>query len=1387
MPSNDTGFTSVIDRLVARARRTPDAPLLRFYDNRGRVEASYTHGEAVAAMRSMSGFLRTRCGLSPGDTALLVYPPSLDFAIALLGCMHAGVVPAPVYPPNPFKLEEGADTFEPISRNCGARVALTNRLYARSRRVGRVRSFVSGRSKTGEQLEWISTDKVKPGRFAPAPGPAVGPGSLALLQYTSGSTSAPKGVMITHGNLLHQLDLNRDRLGMGPDSRMVSWVPQYHDFGLISGILSVTAGNGEFTMFSPLAFIEKPSLWFELITRHRATHVASPDFGYALAARKTTPEQRAGYDLSQVKVAMSAAEPVRASTIDRFADAFAVSGFRAEAFNPAYGLAEHTVGVTVGGTGRLRVDRAALAQGRVVEAGPGAEALALMGCGRADAGVVVAIVDPDDGTRQPEGRVGEIWCDSPSKAAGYFGQPELSLETFEARIEGEAGRGWLRTGDMGFLHQGELYICGRLKDMLILQGRNLYPQDVEDAARSAHPSIRPGGLAAFVLEHIGDDASDELVLYVELRSGRPTPEAGKDVVAAVQKAVRATCDVGCKTIVLGSRGLVRKTTSGKVKRRACKQAWQDGDRSAVWQVERFDAPASEAEPMPGLYDAPSADEDLGSLEAAIRRAAAELLDLPAPSHIDPSRPLFTQGLSSVLAVDLCARIGEIIGRSVPVAALFQNPSVEKLAAALADGNELGLDGDEVHDPLLELAEGARVIVVGGGPAGVTVARELIAKGLEVQLLEGEAEVGGKVVDVEIDSKRYELGQILFFTGYTRTLDRVSELDVPLAPGRLNNHVLTADGGVIPIPVDETSAWAEAALEAVGYRPDQADGLEDIPPELMVPLPEWMKAHDLPPMPPGVADLWTGFGYGRIDDDVPAFYLATILNVLVNNGIHVATLGGRNADLWQAEVDRLLEGDRFSLRTGVWVQGVESDADGARVTLADGQVLEADAVVVAVPPDVARQVLPSTHPAAELLGRFRTFEYVVTLADIEAPDWPQHAVLPHNLGPDRIGHMMDFQRPYGADGLFILSQSGRDAGGEVIDDATLDARLRADVEGAGGTLRGVPYRRRWTYFPHLDSADLKRGVMRDLYACRGRGRIVLAGSYFGMETLEHTVASSERLVRRRVAIDKAGAEIEAVLMDPVFGPAARIARDADAPVDRLEFGPWTVRPALPSDDVEIDRLDQEEYGWLGEDAVEGIDSIRHQIALLNGGDDAWLWVLERDGQMVGWYVLQPTAVEPKAFSSWAEATDSGRLTGTFDADGRNLYLVAAGVSSGLPKTAHELLALGAVRMMRARGMSVFFCCVGMPGFSGAHAATGIAPEAYAVQRHDDGTLVDPLLGFFEQLWPGEHRPGRFLRDGYPPDQFSAGHGVSSVVDIDDPGAAIDFMLVRLMKQRDALGL
>jgi len=573
----------VTDSILSSFRRLrssePDRRMFTFVDDNGRDAATLTVRELGDAADRVVESLR-KWGFAPGDRAILVYPPSLDFVAAFLGCLAAGVIPVPVYPPDPLKPKKGLATFTAIAANADARGVLTNSAYDRGRMAGSVTSFFGSDGPSWPRLTWYRTDKLRAARGPVAWHEPAGPDTPAFLQYTSGSTSTPKGVIISHGNITHEVAANAADLGLGPRARAVAWVPQYHDLGLISVILSAIAGNGQATMMSPLTFLHRPAVWFEVMSRVRATHTAAPNFAFELAVRKTTHEQRAGWDLSSLQVILSAAEPIRPATVDAFFAAFAASGIDRKAFFPAYGLAEHTVSVTMGGRAVLSVDKAAIEDGRAVpSAAPGA--VAYVGCGRVTKpDAAVRIVDPVTCRPRGPGEVGEIWVDSHTKGLGYWGMDEQEYAGhFRARIAGtEDAREYLRSGDLGFFHDGELFITGRSKDLIIIRGRNLYPADIEESVRDCHPLIRPGGIAAFATE---SGADERLVLFVEARHDKVSTVESDEIIESVRRRVYEAHQISCHAVVLGRAGTVRKTTSGKVRRVACKQAFQAGEVAAA--------------------------------------------------------------------------------------------------------------------------------------------------------------------------------------------------------------------------------------------------------------------------------------------------------------------------------------------------------------------------------------------------------------------------------------------------------------------------------------------------------------------------------------------------------------------------------------------------------------------------------------------------------------------------------------------------------------------------------------------------------------------------------------------------------------------------------------
>lgn len=577
---------SVLQRFEQHIQDRPDQLLYVFVDGKGRDQATTTYRQFGDATSSVARFLIEDLGLEPGDRVLLVYPPSLDFVTAFIGCLVAGIMPVPVAPPNPMKLNNDLKAFESVAANSGSVAILTDGSYLRAKRLAAAKDLFARRGGAWSNLPWHRTDRLRPSS-RPFPFHVPELEDTAFLQYTSGSTSSPKGVMITHGNILHQLAINSADLGLGLDSRSVMWVPHFHDFGLVSGILSALHGNGALYMMSPLSFLRRPYLWFDVMSRIRATHTAAPDFAYRLAVRKTTTEQRQGWDLSTLKVAMSAAEPIRASTVDGFLTAFTESQFSPEAFCPAYGLAEHTVGVSVFGRRRLRVERDPLEHDRkvVAAADDDADALTLFGCGPPSEAVDVRIVDPESRQELSGDQVGEIWVDSPSKAAGYYGLDELSEQAFRARLAGASStsdRGYLRTGDLGFCFEGEVFVTGRIKDLIILRGRNLYPQDLEESVFSSHELIRPGRAVAFSAPpsegngHGGGREREQIVMMTEVLSKKVTAQQLDEVVRAARSSVQHDHGISCDVLLVAQPGEILKTTSGKVRRQACRQAYLDG-------------------------------------------------------------------------------------------------------------------------------------------------------------------------------------------------------------------------------------------------------------------------------------------------------------------------------------------------------------------------------------------------------------------------------------------------------------------------------------------------------------------------------------------------------------------------------------------------------------------------------------------------------------------------------------------------------------------------------------------------------------------------------------------------------------------------------------------
>ncbi|MFE4663510.1 fatty acyl-AMP ligase [Streptomyces sp. NPDC056716] len=576
-----TALATLPEVLRLRARTQPDAVAYVFLRNGETPEDSLTYGRLDESARARAAALDA-AGLR-GGAAVLLYPSGLDFVAALLGCMYAGVAGAPVQVPTRSR---GLARLRRIADDAGTATVLT---------TSAVKQDLEERFGDSPHLAGLTllpTDTPA----APAPGdwtpPPVAPDDIALLQYTSGSTGDPKGVRVTHANFRANV-METDLLWpCRPDSAVVNWLPLFHDMGMLFGvILPLWAGIPAYLM-GPEAFIRRPGRWLEAVSRFRGSHTAAPSFAYELCVRDAAdngvPE---GLDLSSLRVAANGAEPVRWHVVRSFTRTFAAAGFRARAMCPGYGLAENTLKVTGSREDQeptmLPLDAEALRAGRAEpltgtaasETAPGPGVVHAVGCGTTVGASAVRIADPDTLTGLPDGSVGEIWVNGPCVADGYHGRPEESARTFRARLAGEeAAGGWLRTGDLGFLRAGELFVTGRLKDVIIRKGRNFYPQDIEAAAERADAALRPNCAAAFSVD---DGTAESLVLVVEA-DGRALRDGGPEGLRErVRAAVRDGQRLEAELIVLVRRGALPKTSSGKVQRRETRRRYLEGEFGAA--------------------------------------------------------------------------------------------------------------------------------------------------------------------------------------------------------------------------------------------------------------------------------------------------------------------------------------------------------------------------------------------------------------------------------------------------------------------------------------------------------------------------------------------------------------------------------------------------------------------------------------------------------------------------------------------------------------------------------------------------------------------------------------------------------------------------------------
>jgi acyl-CoA synthetase (AMP-forming)/AMP-acid ligase II/acyl carrier protein len=666
--------TTLIELLQFRVDLHPDALAYRFLGS-GDVDGpllEWTYAEVYSRVQIIAS--RLQGAGTEKECVLLLYPPGLEFIAAFMGCLSAGAIAVPAYP------HRTLSRLEAIVRDSHARIVLTTSAFLK---------FAQSLGIQAPELSdalWIATDEIETKPISEVHNSGVKGETIAFLQYTSGSTGQPKGVMVSHANLLHNQLLIERAFGAERSSNIVGWLPLYHDMGLIGNVLQTLYVGASCTLMSPVAFQQRPMRWLECISRFGGTISGGPNFAFDFCAKTMNTDQH--LDLRSWKVAFDGSEPVRKETLERFTTTFGPHGFSAEAFYPCYGLAEATLFVTGADGTSPQPYRTILAEAlergyaREPQEDRPAATRTVVSCGRSQAEQQVLIVNPETCVPCSDQVIGEIWVAGPSVAQGYWRQPEESGRVFGAQLKAEGNRTFLRTGDLGFAINGELFVTGRLKDLIIIRGRNLYPQDIEYVVEQSHPTVRLGGCAAFSLQ---GEEEEKLAVAAEVTTPKDNDTGSLQlVVDAIRRAVAQEHGIQTHTVMLLKPKSIPKTSSGKIRRDTCRKNFIGRNLEIVFLSELATSNDSRLADRIAPFSTEGAALPRTSIEDQVARIWAEILALKQVGYEDD---FFALGGDSLRLTQMATRIHEKLGIEVPPRLLFSAGTVRKLAALIEQAAE----------------------------------------------------------------------------------------------------------------------------------------------------------------------------------------------------------------------------------------------------------------------------------------------------------------------------------------------------------------------------------------------------------------------------------------------------------------------------------------------------------------------------------------------------------------------------------------------------------------------------------------------------------------------------------------------------------------------------